>query len=468
MSRDLQNDASSAILSEIWLSLGGSSDQLKRASILGNESLPSVFPVSDLAAASIASAGLAISELLELANDSTASVIANKRLASLWFGRSINPQGWKLPPTWDSVAGNYPCLDGWIRLHTNAPHHRKAALQALLIEDSAKAPATRDKVAEVLLGIGKQELEDSIVDNGGCAAAFNTAREWASHPQGSAVSTEPLVHFNKYEETAPNNWKADKEKPLKGIRVLDLTRILAGPVATRLLAGLGSDVLRIDPIGWDEPAAAPDVTLGKRCARLNLKTSNDREVFKRLLSSTDILIHGFRAGAMCDLGFDSTQLREIKTNLIEVTLNAYGWTGPWKQRRGFDSLVQMSCGIAHEGMRLLGKDSPYPLPVQALDHSAGYTMAAAAIRGLSERVQSGSGSTSKVSLARMAKLLMQHQSGTGTEIFGPADSKDFQTDIEQTVWGPAMRLLSPLSVSGTTISWDFPAGPLGSAEAKWI
>src|SRR5690606_14976535 len=153
---------------------------------------------------------------------------------------------------------------------------------------------------------------------------------------------------------------------LAGIRVLDLTRILSGPIATRFLAGYGADVLRIDPIDWDEPAVAPDVTLGKRRARLDLRSPEGKATFEHLLQQADVLVHGYRSDALEKLGLGETRRRELNPGLVDVCLDAYGWTGDWRARRGFDSLVQMSSGIAHAGMTLLNKPIPTPLPVQAL------------------------------------------------------------------------------------------------------
>ncbi len=184
---------------------------------------------------------------------------------------------------------------------------------------------------------------------------------------------------------------------------------MPAPIAGRFLAAYGAQVLRIDPPDWEEPGVVPEVTLGKRCAGLDLTQQGDRETFERLLGEADIVLHGYRAGALDGLGYDEEARRRINPNLIDVSLNAYGWTGPWKDRRGFDSLVQMSSGIAHQGMIWSGKDKPTPLPVQALDHATGYLMAAAAITGLTGRLLVGSTMTAKLSLARTAHLLVSHR-----------------------------------------------------------
>lgn len=191
-----------------------------------------------------------------------------------------------MPAVWDAITGDYRTRDGWLRLHANAPHHRERALAVLGCGNS------HDAVAQAMAGGSGEDLETAIVAAGGCAAKLRTQAEWQAHPQGQAVGAEPLIAQEWTVADIASNWRPDPQRPLQGIRVLDLTRILAGPIATRLLAGLGAEVLRIDPPDWDEPAQAPEVTLGKRCARLDLRRPADRQRFEALLTSADILVHG--------------------------------------------------------------------------------------------------------------------------------------------------------------------------------
>ena len=470
------SDGTGAALATMWAALGGAATAPAALTIAGAGELPSVFAVSDLAGASVGAACLAVAELLGTRHGTTPAAVVDRRLAGLWFATSIRPQGWQTPPTWDAVAGDYRTADGWIRLHTNAPHHRQAALAVL------EAPAERAAVARAVAGWAADALEDAVVAQGGCAAAMRDMAAWARHPQGRAVSREPLVIREAGGSGPPPGWAVPPGRPLRGVRVLDMTRVLAGPVATRFLAGFGAEVLRIDPPDWDEPAIVPDVTPGKLCARLDLRRPKDRARWEALLRGADILVHGYRPGALDGLGLGAARRGELNPGLIDISLDAYGWSGPWQRRRGFDSLVQMSSGIAAAGMaplerdrlerdRLerdrLGSDRPTPLPVQALDHATGYLLAAAAVRGLTGRLTTGAGGAARLSLARIAALLVGLPAAPAAPCAAetPADLAD---GIEATPWGPARRLRPPCGVAGAVLHWERPAAALGSDQAAWL
>ena len=450
-----------AITRTLWTAAGGGPDLLNKLEITGRGDLPSEFPVSDLATAAIGAAGLAIGELIAVRFGEIPKVRVDSRLSSIWFGLSVRPQGWPLPPLWDPLSADYETENGWIRLHMNAPHHRDAALSVL------KAEPDKEFVARQAARWEANDLETAVVTAGGCAATMRSIAEWKTHPQGSAVAGEPLFYIRTQDSGSRRDWDGPRHRPLAGLRILDLTRVLSGPIATRFLAGLGAEVLRIDPPWWDEPIVALEVGLGKRCARLDLRAPSNRKLFTQLLSEADVLIHGYRPDALARLGFDPEQRQKIRPGLIDVSLDAYGWTGPWKGRRGFDSLVQMSSGIADAGMKRLGKARPTPLPVQALDHSVGYFLAAAAIRGLTNRFKSGAGFEARTSLARMAALLIDQPSAQENAPIAPEKPSDLSENIEETSWGPARRIKPPVIVDGAPLRWDLPASALGSSEAKW-
>ena len=453
-------DACDRLFRTCWKALGGDACQDGELTFSGEGSLESLFPVSDLAAASVGCAALSVSRLLRELHGRASRVCIDRRLSSFWFKWSIRPRGWTLPAPWDPIAGDYPCSDGWIRLHTNAPLHRAAAERVL------GAHSDKEGMAQSVLRWRKSELEQAVVDAGGCAAEMRSADEWSRHLQGVAVASEPLFH--REQRAANEVWapRVLRGRPLAEIRVLDLTRVLAGPVATRFLAGYGAQVLRIDPPLWDEPGVVPEVNLGKRTARLDLATSTGRDQFLSLLEQADVLLHGYRPGALEGLGLGQGVRLGRSPDLIEVCLDAYGWSGPWSGRRGFDSLVQMSVGIAHAGMAHRAADRPVPLPVQALDHATGYLMAAAAIRGVQQRLN-GKIEVSRLSLARTAKALMDAAPSGPSAEFAAETQLDCSPEFEQTSWGEAQRLIPPAKLEGTPMRWDLPAHALGADSPVW-
>ncbi|MDP2120895.1 MAG: CoA transferase [Hoeflea sp.] len=453
------------MLARLWSALGGKPELTQGVEMSGGGSLASVFAVSDFAAATTASAGLALAEWTGLRTGRVPDLTVDRRLASLWFSFSIAPQGWELPSVWDAIAGDYPAADGWIRLHTNARAHRAAALSVLGVAPAAGLE--RAAVEAAVAGWRGDVLETAIVAAGGCAAVMRSRGDWAKHRQGRAVLAEPLMRMDVGGGARAFANQFDAARPLAGIRVLDLTRVLAGPVGTRFLAGFGADVLRIDPPGWDEGAVIPEVTPGKRCARLDLKDAGGRDRFKALLARADVLAHGYRADALEALGLGRDVRASLNPGLVDVSLNAYGWTGPWAGRRGFDSLVQMSSGIAHAGMTQAQTDRPVPLPVQALDHGAGYLLAAATLRGLVLRHSHGTGSRWRTSLARVGGFLADYPQGPVAHPIGRPEAADYSDFIEMTDWGPALRLKPALGLGEAKVRWDRPASDLGTSSAEW-
>ena len=297
---------------------------------------------------------------------------------------------------------------------------------------------------------------------------MHDAATWRAHPHGLASADEPAVrvHPAAVADASPR-LAAAGGRPLDGVRVLDLTRVIAGPVCTRFLAAHGAEVLRLDPPGFVEVAAiVPVVTPGKRCAALDLTAAADRARFADLVASADVVVHGLRPGAMEGLGFGPAALRALNPGIVTARLDAYGWCGPWAPRRGFDSLVQMSCGIAAAGAAAAGLDRPVPLPAQALDHGTGYLLAAAVVRALTELLTSGRPADVTASLLGTANLLLTLPVPGGLAAPRPEWTDDDLVDVT-TAWGPAAAVPSAGDVSGWPSSWAVPAGPLGRDAAAW-
>ncbi|WP_322999029.1 CoA transferase [Castellaniella sp.] len=464
-----------------------------RIRIEGRGAWAARYPVTDLACASIGAAAMLLARWVD--PDHPPLVQLDRPLASWWFGTSLQPLGWVVPKVRDAVTGDYAARDGWIRIHANAAHHRQRALRVM----DLPADATREAVQARVQAWSAGALEDALVDQAACAAALRTPAQWRQHPQGEAVAAEPLLHRGDGLScagihragrsadgarawTSPGSGAAgpagedsdhpvDPARPLAGLRVLDLTRVLAGPAATRFLAAYGAQVLRLDPADWDEPGMVPEVAVGKRCALLDLHEPAGRAQFERLLAQADVLVHGYRPDALDRLGLGADVRQQMRPGLVDVCLDAWGWTGPWRLRRGFDSLVQMSAGIAWPGSP---DRAPDPLPVQALDQATGYWMAACVLKGLIQRRERRCGSAWRVSLARTAALLAQGAealgaaaSGPSEPILGPAAPDAYAAAIEATAWGPARRMRAPCRVGPADWAWDRPSGDLRSSPPVW-
>jgi hypothetical protein len=453
-------------LAAIWRTLEGPPEWLDHLAVSGPPvSLSAAYDVAGLASATVSAASLAAAEFLAARSGGPRRAVSvDRRSAVAAFASEalFTPVGWQRPPAWDPIAGNYRSATGWIRLHTNYAHHRRVVAELLKADD-------RESVAVAVGEWDAIALEDAIVSAGGCAAAMHDRGLWLSTPAGHATQAEPVVRVTSAPATsAPAPVLAGAvARPYDGVRVLDLTRVIAGPVCTRFLAAFGADVLRIDPPGFEEVAAlVPDTTVGKRMAALDLRTQRGRRVFEGLVSSAHVLVTGLRPDALTRLGYDPFTLRALRPALIIAALNAYGWQGPWRDRRGFDSLVQMSCGIAAAGATALGRDGPVPLPVQALDHGTGYVLAAAVGRALTRLVAQGTASDIRASLIGTANLLIGAPARIDTS--SPAASRsEFDLEDSSTWWGPARRVPAPGAIEGVAGGWRIDAGPTGRDEPRW-
>jgi crotonobetainyl-CoA:carnitine CoA-transferase CaiB-like acyl-CoA transferase len=322
--------------------------------------------------------------------------------------------------------------DGWLRLHGNFPHHRAAAVSVL--GEDVETGAARG---------GAEELETAVVAAGGAAAAVRTPEEWLAHPQGRAVAALPLLSLRRTTEGPPC------AVPLGGLRVLDLTRVIAGPVATRTLASHGADVLRIDgPRLPEDRGSLVDTGAGKRHVVLDLAAPSGRRAVEDLLAAADVVVQGYRPGALDAFGLDPASLAERHPHLVVVRLSAWGVTGPWAGRRGFDSLVQAATGIA---TRCGTPDSPGALPAQALDHGTGHLAAAVVLNALARRREEGGGWYGELSLAQTAHWLLT----------APADPPGVNAPVD-----PAPYLLDLPTPEGTATVVSPPGSPPWVAAAE--
>jgi crotonobetainyl-CoA:carnitine CoA-transferase CaiB-like acyl-CoA transferase len=286
---------------------------------------------------------------------------------------------------WAPLSGDYEAADGWVRLHANYPHHA-AAIRAALGDDPRPAVA---RLAAV-------EVEERVLAAGGAAAAMRTREDWLTNGPGTAIREEPLVAIEKIGD-APPEVPAPADIPLAGVRVLDLTHVIAGPVCVRVLAAHGADVLHVTPP--NRPVLLDlvrDTDFGKRQATVDLG-----DELRALVADTDVFVQSYRPDSLARKDFSPVDLAARRPGIVVVSLAAYGHTGPWRARRGFDSLVQMSSGIAaHAGL-----DTPRALPAQALDHGTGWLAAYGVMTALHRRATEGGSWQVRLSLARTAEWL---------------------------------------------------------------
>jgi crotonobetainyl-CoA:carnitine CoA-transferase CaiB-like acyl-CoA transferase len=357
--------------------------------------------------------------------------------------------------------------DGWVRTHANYPHHQQRLLSALGVPGTSADPVA--DVAAALAERASPEVEETVSAAGGLAVALRTAGEWAAHEQARAVAARPLVEHERLDTANARVLAPVGGGPLlpaAGLRVLDLTRVIAGPVATRTLALLGADVLRVDPPGLPEILDQHTETgFGKRSTTLDLGRAAERRTFEELLSAADVVLTGYRPGALDRFGLSPRALAARRSGVVVAQLSAWGAYGPWAGRRGFDSLVQVATGIAAiEG----AEERPGALPAQALDHGTGYLMAAAVLRALTEQAEQGGGRVVRLSLARTAAWLTGGIERAPGEDAGAAygGARTWLAERDSRL-GRLRYALPPVSFEGGPGDWARPPGPWGADEPRW-
>src|SRR5882757_2419951 len=374
------------ILGDVWTSVGGDAAALNSVKLTGDEpQLPSSFRVAAAAQVGVAAAGLAAAEIWKLRSGQSQEVALDMRHAVVECRseRYLRVDGKPPPPAWDAIAGVYKARDGFVRLHTNFPHHRDAVCKVL------NCKPERDQVQAALMQWDGEAFETAAYAAGGVVAFMRSHDQWSATPHAKALAQLPLISISKIGEAAPKPWPAG-DRPLSGIRVLDLSRVIAGPVAGRTLAAHGADVLLIS--SPDLPAIpwlTIDTGRGKLTSFVGLKSEQGRGSLRDLLASADILSQGYRPRAIASLGFSPQDAAKINPGIVYVTLSAYGHAGPWAERRGFDSLVQTSTGFNHAEGQAAGVDGPKELPAQMLDHATGYLMAFGAMMAKARQAREG-------------------------------------------------------------------------------
>jgi crotonobetainyl-CoA:carnitine CoA-transferase CaiB-like acyl-CoA transferase len=457
------------ILADLWTGAGGDAADLATVTLSGADpALPSSFRVGTLAQVSIAGAGLAAARIHQQRGGRSQTVSVGMRHAAVEFRSERYMRiGGKSPASpWDKIAGVYTTGDGrYVRLHTNFPHHREGMLKLL------GCSYDRQAVQAALSKWQGEAFETAAAEAGLVATMMRSPDEWAAHPQGRAVAGLPLLEISRIGEAPARPLPAASDRPLSGIRVLDLTRVIAGPVCGRTLAAHGADVMRVTAAHLPGlPELDMDTGRGKLSASLDLRASEDRERLAGLLREAHVFVQGYRPGAIAGHGFSPEACAEIRPGIVTVSLSAYGRAGPWAGRRGFDSLVQNASGINRAEAEAAGvKTGPKELPAQALDHASGYLMAFGVMMALARKAREGGSWHVGVSLARTGHWLKE-MGRLGDGFAGPDPKSADVADLLSEMDTPSGRLTyvgHAAQLSETPPRWERPPAPLGTHAPVW-
>jgi crotonobetainyl-CoA:carnitine CoA-transferase CaiB-like acyl-CoA transferase len=427
--------------------------------VLGNR-----FPVGEAAAVALAAGGVALSDLWEMKTGRRQKVTVEVRRAAVSLRASGYMQVNGGPPPLGPADGNpvvdlYRCSDGrWVHLHGAFPHLAEGTLKVL------GCSRDRDAITAAVARWEGQALEDALAEARMCGAMARTAEQWAAHPQGQAMAGVPRVEIIKLADSDPEPLPAG-DRPLSGLKVLDVTRILAGPTHARTLASYGADVLHI--ASKDLPHAdlwLMDTNQGKASAHLDLDDASDRATLRSLAAGADVVSQGYRAGSMERRGFGPEELASVRPGLIYVSINCYGHHGPWRGRPGWEQLAQTVTGlVTAQGT----PDHPVRMPVAACDYTTGYLAALGTLVALGRRAREGGSYHVRASLvqsgmwfARLGPICDPAQAS------GPGDQSDLTIETD-TAWGRLRHLKPAIDLSETPAYWERPPVPLGTHAAAW-
>lgn len=452
-----------------WAAFGLDASAAERMRFSGDgPGLPSVFKVGLAAQIAEGAAGLAAAEIWRQRTGEAQTVAVDRDAAAIGFRseRHAHVVGVEPEYIWDDVSGHYRCGDGrWVQLHCNYPHHLAGATEAF------HAQVSRPGMQAALDKMSAAEAEQVLIDHGLPGGMMRTTDEWRATPQGQALDGAPIAMFDRVGDGQAKAWSKAPSRPLEGVRVLDMTRVIAGPVCGRTLAAFGAEVLRLTPPRYpDRGPLVLDGGAGKRNAMLNVKSPEGRATFEALARDADIVVQGYRPGALDAAGVGPDRLFEINPTLVAVQLCAFGYQGPWAGRRGFDSIVQTVSGIAEAGGRAaeLADGAPKPLPCQALDHASGYFMAAAAMAGLARQRAEGGAWQARTALAwtgRWLESLGRIDAIAAAEPSAAAIERHLID--EHGPFGHVRRIGLAAELSATPGRWDRPASPLNAHSPEW-
>lgn len=455
------------ILADLWALGGGKPFALDAVTLTGSEPvLPSSFGVATASQVTIAAAGLAAAQVWQVRSGQAQDISVDMTHAAVECRseRYLRVDDKPAPLLWDPIAGVYKTGDGhFVRLHTNFPHHRDNVCKVL------NCKPERADVQRALMQ-WKGEAFETTAYAGGCVVSMMRSHdEWLATPQAKTLDQLPLIQIEKIGDAAPRPWPKG-DRPLAGLRVLDLSRVIAGPVAGRTWAAHGADVMLISSPNLPSiPWLVIDTGRGKLSSFADLKTEAGRDTLRGLLAEADIFSQGYRPQSLAALGFSPNDAARISPGIVYVSLSAYGPAGPWAGRRGFDSLVQTATGFNHAEGAAAGVEGPKELPMQILDHATGYLMAFGAMMARLRQAREGGSWHVRVSLAQTGRWLWnlgRLEKGLAAVDLTANEVLPF---MEQSAsdFGALQTIRHAASMSVTPAFWLRPAMPLGADAPAW-
>lgn len=460
----------------IWTVLGLPSDALACLRLEGEGlGLPSSFKVGHLAHASIGLAAALLYAHKQRREVPVVKVALEHAVIEFKSERFYLLNGQKVSSAWGPIGGLHAASDGHVRVHDNFPNHRDGTLKLL----SCPPDASRAEVGEAISAWRAVDLEISATDNKLVIAALRTYKQWDVTPQAQAVADFPIT-MTKIADSPPQMSKdieTPRDKCLRGLRVLELTRVIAGPVAGKTLAAHGADVLWItSPKLPDLPTLDRDLARGKRTAQLDLDDPGDGGRLLDLLDGADVFLQSYRPGSLAAKGITEQGVLSRRNGrpLVFANLSAYGTSGPWKSKRGFDSLVQTCSGMNVSEAEHFGQgEAAKALPCQALDHASGYFLAIGIMAALYKQSTQGGSYRVDVSLAGTMKYLRslgQYPGTTGFQVEDYEKHEDVPSEYFETRdsgFGELKGVRHSVSIQGLDVGWDIMPEPLGSHEPYW-
>jgi CoA transferase family III len=485
-SKDRSNFTTIDIARDIWQGLNLPADALECLNLTGEgNGLPSSFKVGALAQTTIALSALSAALVHSYRTKSIIPritvplrhAVTEFRSERYWLLNG-NPN----PYSFSAVGGVHRTQDGYVRIHDGFPHHRDGAFRLL----GLNTDASKQDVAAAALKWKALDLESRGIEKGLVIAALRSFEEWDKSPQAPFVASFPIsvkrLHSKTVPGVSPNGslfqiqrLNVPPTKCLQGLRVLDLSRVIAAPLAGKTLAAHGADVLWVtSPKLPDIPEVDIDIGRGKRTIQLDLHIKEDRETLMDLAQEADVFLQGYRPGALEALGFGPEQIAAVNPSIIYANLSAYGSEGPWSQRRGFDSIVQTGSGLnvaeaEHYGQGNIAQRS---LPCQALDHGSGYLLATGISTALYKRSIEGGAWIVDVSLAGTMAYLRSLGQWPGNAGFDCEDIRRPEVipylETKNSGFGELKAVSHSAHLDAMEVGWDIMPKKLGSDKPQWL